>query len=146
MPLALVTGTRPHLGPAATTLGRRGFEVITWEVGAPAPGREPVDCYLQLPCAGAATDLICRTDTLAAVAGRLRPTASILLAVADPGSQPVAVAADLLASIALALLEELGRPPGRLAVVPLAAFVPVDVPVLDLPQWEMPTPPLVSAP
>jgi hypothetical protein len=145
MPLALVTGTRLHLGPAATTLGRSGFEVITWEAGDPPPGRGAVECYLQLPCGGAATDLICRTDTLAAVAGRLRPNASVLLAVGEPDSQPTTLASDLLASVALAVLEDLGRPATRLTVVPLAAFVPVDA-LLDLTQWEMPTPPLVSAP
>ena len=115
--------------------------MITWEVGAPPPDRGPVDCYLQLPCAGAATDLICRTDTLAAVAGRLRPNASIFLAIDERATLP----SDLLASVALALLDDLGRPAARLAVVPLSAFVPVDA-LLDLRQWEMPTPPLVSAP
>ena len=149
MPLALITGTRPHLGPAAATLGRAGFDVMTWAVGSPAPRTDtPYDCYVQLPCAGAATDLVCRTDTLAAVASRLRPNASILLAVGEPespGSRSATFASDLLASVALALLEDLGRPATRLAVFPLAAFAPVDA-FLDLAQWEIPTPPLVSAP
>lgn len=158
MRLALVTGTRPHLGPAAATLTRAGFEVTTWEVGAPPPSQGPVDCYLQLPCAGTATDLVCRTDTLAAVASRLRPDASVLLAVdePDPTDWPsTTLAPDLLAAVAVALLEDLGRPSSRLAVVPLAAFARLtpaalvhdaDEVVLDLTQWEIPTPPLVPAP
>lgn len=135
MPRALVTGTGPYLGPAAATLDRAGFEVTTWEVGAPPPGQVPVDCYVQLPCGGRAGDLICRTDTLAAMAGRLRPNASVLLAVDEPDS-------GLLAAVATVLLEELGRPASRLAVVPLSTFEAV----VDLTQWEIPTPPLVSAP
>jgi hypothetical protein len=189
MPLALVTGTRLYLGPAAATLGRAGFEVTTWEAGAAGNPSGPFDCYVQLPCAvtapslppaagtggggqapqpgrRATDDLVCRTDALAAVADRLKPNASILLAVDEPDSsdaQHRTLPSDLLAAVALALLEDLDRPTSRLAVVPLAAFAtrttgttqhdavvaaaqtPVDA-VLDLTQWEMPTPPLVSAP
>lgn len=192
MPLALVTGTRLYLGPAAATLGRAGFEVTTWEAGTAGTPSGPFDCYVQLPCAltapplpppvgadggcqaprpgrRATDDLVCRADALAAVADRLKPNASILLAVDEPDSsdssdaQRRPLAPDLLAAVALALLEDLDRPTSRLAVVPLAALAtrapattqhgapvaapqaPVDA-LLDLTQWEMPTPPLVSAP
>ncbi len=137
MPTALVTGTRQHLGAAAATLGRAGFEVRTWEAGFPGAPNGPFDCYVQLPCGEKAVDLVCRTDTLAAVACRLRPNASVLLAVEEPDSPP-----DLLAAVALALLEDLGRSATRLAVVPLESLCRPDPAV----QWEMPTPPLVSAP
>jgi hypothetical protein len=194
LPLALVTGTRRHLGPAAATLGRAGFDVMTWTVeSSDAPADGPFDCYVQLPCAvsdlaatppltprrpnsRAVDDLVCRIDTLAAVADRLHPNASILLAVegANPtagaqsgvlapdllvaGAQPGRLAPDLLAAVALALLEDLGRPAARLAVVsvaglcrqgPAAAGAADQAPfdrLLGADQWEMPTPPLVSAP
>ncbi len=154
MALALVTGSRPYLRPAATALARTGFNVVTWEPPAsPPPPGGPFDCYLQLPCADG---LVCRIDTLAAVAGRLGPDASVLLGVEDvqPGarSQRGATAPDLLEAMALALLEDLGRPAPRVAVVsvgdlcrPAPAFTRID-PVLGATQWEMPTPPLVSAP
>ncbi|HEU5448839.1 MAG TPA: hypothetical protein VFW57_07475 [Acidimicrobiia bacterium] len=154
MALALVTGSRPYLRPAATALARTGFNVVTWEPPAsPPPPGGPFDCYLQLPCADG---LVCRIDTLAAVAGRLGPDASVLLGVEDvqPGarSQRGATAPDLLEAMALALLEDLGRPAARVAVVsvgdlcrPAPAFTRID-PVLGATQWEMPTPPLVSAP
>ena len=154
MALALVTGSRPDLRPAATALARTGFNVVTWEPPAsPPPPGGPFDCYLQLPCADG---LVCRIDTLAAVAGRLGPDASVLLGVEDvqPGarSQRGATAPDLLEAMALALLEDLGRPAARVAVVsvgdlcrPAPAFTRID-PVLGATQWEMPTPPLVSAP
>ena len=183
MPLALVTGTHQHLGPAAATLGRAGFDVMMWGAGSPAPPADgPFDCYVQLPCAStdlavtppspptrpsrrATDDLMCRIDTLAAVADRLHPNASILLAVeqAEPpaGAQPGVLAPDLLAAVALALLEDLGRSAARLAVVPVAGLcrqraatappagaagrVGFDG-LVDAAQWEMPTPPLVSAP
>ena len=103
------------------------------------------DCYVQLPCdrGAAAQDLVCRIDELAAVAGWLGPAASVLFAVdesdqaADP--RPRALAPDLLAAVALALLEDLGRSTARVAVLG------VDDLCRD-PQWEIPTPPLVSAP
>lgn len=154
MALALVTGSRPYLRPAATALARTGFNVVTWETPAsPPPPGGPFDCYLQLPCADG---LVGRIDTLAAVAGRLGPDASVLLGVEDvhPGarSQRAATAPDLLEAMALALLEDLGRPAARVAVVsvgdlcrPAPAFTRID-PVLGATQWEMPTPPLVSAP
>ena len=154
MALALVTGSRPYLRPAATALARTGFNVVTWEpLASPPPAAGPFDCYLQLPCADG---LVCRIDTLAAVAGRLGPDASVLLGVEDvqPGarSQRGATAPDLLEAMALALLEDLGRPAARVAVVsvgdlcrPAPAFTRID-PVLGATQWEMPTPPLVSAP
>jgi hypothetical protein len=156
MPLALVTGLRPHLASAATALARTGFNVTAWEATAagPPPGG-PFDCYVQLPCA--ATDsLTCRVDTLAAVVAYLRPDASVLLGMDDaPGSagaQPGRLAPDLLAAVALALLEDLGRPAARVAVLSLDAlcrpapiFTRID-PVVGATQWEMPTPPLVSAP
>ena len=190
MPLALVTGPRLHLGPAAATLARAGLNVVTWETPAPPPAAPhpqgrlfpgllgesnagtgpdgPFDCYVQLPCRGAApgpaAELVCRIDTLAAVAPRLSPTASVLFGVeestvrggphfpsADPRSGPV-VAADLLVAVALALLEDLGRPAASVAVLsvgdlcrPAPAFARID-PVVGATQWEMPTPPLVSAP
>ena len=59
------------------------------------------------------------------------------LPAADPGSR--ALAPDLLAAVALALLEDLGRATARVAVLP------VDELCREY-QWEMPTPPLVSAP
>lgn len=154
MALALVTGSRPYLRPAATALARTGFNVVTWETPAsPPPPGGPFDCYVQLPCAHG---LVCRIDTLAAVAGRLGPDASVLLGVEDvnPGarSQRGATAPDLLEAMALALLEDLGRPAARVAVVsvedlcrPAPAFTRID-PVVGATQWEMPTPPLVSAP
>ena len=153
MALALVTGSRPYLRPAATALARTGFNVVTWEPAAPPPPGGPFDCYVQLPCADG---LVCRIDTLAAVAARLGPGASVLLGVEDvqPGarSQRGATAPDLLEAMALALLEDLGRPAARVAVVsvgdlcrPAPAFTRID-PVLGATQWEMPTPPLVSAP
>ena len=155
MPLALVTGSRPHLGPTAIALTRTGFNVVTWEKPAsPPPAGGPFDCYVQLPCAAG---LVCRMDTLAAVAARLGPNASVLLGVEDtdpaatgqPGGR---LAPDLLAAVALALLEDLGRPATRVAVLsvgdlcrPAPAFTRID-PVVGATQWEMPTPPLVSAP
>jgi len=159
MPTALLTGTRPNLGAAAATLGRAGFDVLTWPVGSPAvPADGPFDCYVQLPCAaGEGSDaLICRIDTLAAVADRLGPNASILLAVDEPeppaAPRPGTLAPDLLAAVALALLEDIGRPATRLAVVPVTSLcrpaaepAPLDS-LVGAGQWEMPTPPLVSAP
>ena len=153
MALALVTGSRPYLRPAATALARTGFNVVTWETPAPTPSGGPFDCYVQLPCADG---LVCRIDMLAAVAGRLGPDASVLLGVedVDPGarSQRGAMAPDLLEAMALALLEDLGRPSTRVAVMsvsdlcrPAPAFTRID-PVVGATQWEMPTPPLVSAP
>jgi len=176
MPIALVTGLRPHLAPAATALARTGFNVTTWESSAsePPPGG-PFDCYVQLPCGEAearprgsrpghrrdrsargADELMCRVDELAAVAAYLRPNASVLLGVEDvdpvAGVQPGALAPDLLAAVALALLEDLGRPAARVAVLSMAdlcrpapAFTRID-PVVGATQWEIPTPPLVSAP
>jgi hypothetical protein len=172
VPLALLTGTRTHLGPAAATMARAGFDVRTWAVGA-SPADGPFDCYVQLPCAlpervttaelrsstgrRSTDDLICRIDALAAVAARLRPNASVLLALDDPNAstaRPDILAPDLLAAVALALLEDLGRPAARLAVIPLAQlFRPAPTPtrfdslvVGAAAPWEMPTPPLVSAP
>ena len=156
MPLALVTGPRPHLNPAATALARTGFSVVTVETPAPTALPEgPFDCYVQLPCAGAGS-LMCRVDALAAVASHLRANASVLLGVEDtdmaPASPAGAIAPDLLAAVALALLEDLGRPAARVAVLsmdtlcrPAPAFARID-PVVGATQWEMPTPPLVSAP
>jgi hypothetical protein len=154
MPLALVTGSRPHLGPTATALARTGFNVVTWETPAsPPPSGGPFDCYVQLPCA---EGLVCRMDTLAAVAALLGPNASVLLGVedTDPSAtpRPGALAPDLLAAVASVLLEDLGRPTTRVAVLsvgdlcqPAPAFTRID-PVVGATQWEMPTPPLVSAP
>jgi hypothetical protein len=187
MPRALVTGLRPHLGPAAANLARAGFNVVTWETPASSPLPDgPFDCYVQMPCGGAAIrtsgrsrtrggraargagEFLCRIDTLAAVASQLRPNASVLLGVdenqsasigleaapTDPlaGPRPDALAPDLLAAVALALLEDLGRPATRVAALsvedlcrPAPAFARID-PVVGATQWEMPTPPLVSAP
>ena len=154
MALALVTGSHPYLRPAATVLARTGFNVVTWDPPAsPPPPGGPFDCYVQLPCADG---LMCRIDTLAAVAGRLGPDASVLLGVedVDPGAraQRGATAPDLLEAMALALLEDLGRPAARVTVLsvgdlcqPAPAFARID-PVVGATQWEMPTPPLVSAP
>ena len=167
MPLALVTGLPEHLGPTAATLGRAGFDVVTWETKAPPPALDDrFDCYVQLPCAAPAPrssgpaadpgtapggrapdDLICRIDRLAAVADRLGPKASVLLGVdeTDPSAapEPGALAPDLLAAVALALLEDLGRPAARVAVLPVADLCRR---AGEAVQWEMPTPPLVSAP
>ena len=136
MPLALVTGPRDLLGSAGAALGRAGFEVLSGE--APPPSDRPLDCYVQLP--GAASDLMGRIDALAAVAGRLRSTASVILGVDEADA--------LLAAVALALLEELGRPATRLAVLPVADLCrpPEAGTPVGAAQWEMPTPPLVSAP
>jgi len=156
MPIALVTGLRHLLAPAATALARTGFSVTTWESSAsePPPGG-PFDCYVQLP--GAAVDeLTCRIDALAAVAPHLRPEASVLLGMedadAEAGRERRRLAPDLVAAMALALLEELGRPAARVAVLsvaalcrPAPAFTRLD-PVVGATQWEIPTPPLVSAP
>ncbi|MGH9012073.1 MAG: hypothetical protein ACRDYF_19840 [Acidimicrobiia bacterium] len=173
MPLALVTGSRPHLGPTATALARTGFTVTTWETPSlQPPPSGPFDCYVQLPCSEArppgpesvrcrrptapGDDLMRRVEALAAVATHLRPNASILLGVEDidpvAGPRRGAPAPDLLAAVALALLEDLGRPAARVAVLsvrdlcwPAPAFTRID-PVVGATQWEMPTPPLVSAP
>lgn len=153
MALALVTGSRPHLRPTATALARTGFNVVTWEPPASAPPAGPFDCYVQLPCADG---LVCRIDTLAAVAVRLGPNASVLLGVEDSdpsgGSPRGTTAPDLLEAMALALLEDLGRPAARVTVLsvvdlcrPAPAFTRID-PVIGATQWEIPTPPLVSAP
>ena len=156
MPLALVTGPRLHLNSAATALARTGFSVVTVETPVPTALPEgPFDCYLQLPCAQARS-LMGRVDSLAAVATYLRPNASVLLGVedTDPATAPPAgaLAPDLLAAVALALLEDLGRPTARVAVLsveslcrPAPAFARID-PVVGATQWETPTPPLVSAP
>jgi hypothetical protein len=90
------------------------------------------------------------------VAAHLRPNASVLLGFEDPdpatASQAGGLAPDLLAAVALALLEELGRPAVRVAALSVGdlcraapAFARID-PVVGATQWEMPTPPLVSAP
>jgi hypothetical protein len=154
MPLALVTGSRPHLGPTAAALARTGFNVVTWETpSSPPPPGGPYDCYVQLPCADG---LVCRIDTLAAVAARLGPNATVLFGTddTDPSArpQPGALAPDLLVAVALALLEDLDRPAARVAVLsvrdlcrPAPAFTRID-PVVGATQWEIPTPPLVSAP
>jgi len=165
MRLALVTGPPEQVGAAGAALDRAGFDVVGWETATPPPRHGgPFDCYVQLPCGGAETgggagtgsrraveELVCRIDALAAVAGRLGPTASILLGVNesgpsdDPGSGTLAP--DLLAAVALALLEDLGRPAARVAVLPVADLCrPWAQARLDDVQWEMPTPPLVSAP
>ena len=149
MPLALITGPRLHLNPAATALARTGFSVVTVETPAPTALPDgPFDCYVQLPCAEAGS-LMCRVDALAAVATHLRPNASVLLGVEDPEG---GLAPDLLAAVALALLEDLGHPAARVAVLsvealcrPAPAFARID-PVVGATQWEIPTPPLVSAP
>jgi hypothetical protein len=159
MPWALVTGTQEHLGPGAAALGRAGFDVAVWETADPPTPDGPFDCYLQLPCglrhraAGgrmAAPDLVCRIDALAAVAGRLRPNASVILALEDgeaTAPEPPALPADLLIAVALALLEDLGRPAARVAAVEVALLCRQPIGErLDAIQWEMPTPPLVSAP
>jgi hypothetical protein len=129
VPLALVTGAADLLGSVGAALSRAGFDVVTGET-PPPPSAGPFDCYVQLPCAAgrANRDLVCRIDALAAVAARLGPDASVILGVDG--------AADLLAAVALALLEDLGRPSTRLVVLPVedlcrpAAPVPVDA------QWE----------
>jgi hypothetical protein len=147
-PLALVTGLTGQLGSAGAALGRAGFDVVTWDTTAATPPPltgSTFDCYVQLPCdrGGAAQALVCRIDELAAVAGRLGPTASIVFAVdesdqtADPWSR--SLAPDLLAAVALALLEDLGRSTASVAVLPIDDLC-------RAPQWEIPTPPLVSAP
>ena len=164
VPLALVTGTREHLGAAAAALGRTGFAVTTWESNAGAEPAGPFDCYLQLPCGPAdpggggrvaAPDLVGRIDALAAVAGRLGPDASVLLGVedAEPSATPsrASLASDLLAAVALALLEDLGRPTVRVTVLPVADLCraggdEAGGAARRMGQWEMPTPPLVSAP
>jgi hypothetical protein len=163
---ALVTGPPEQVGSTGAALGRAGFDVVGWETATPPPRTgEPFDCYVQLPCGGAPTgpgtgrpgghraveDLAYRIDALAAVAGRLRPTASILLGVDESGPSDTpgsgTLAPDLLAAVALALLEDLGRPRARVAVLPVADLCrpPVGGPLDNL-QWETPTPPLVSAP
>jgi hypothetical protein len=172
MPLALVTGPPDQVGSAGAALGRAGFDVVGWETATPPPPRhgEPFDCYVQLPCGEAETgggagtgarggpgprraveELVYRIDALAAVAGRLGPTASILLGVDEsgPSDNPGSgtLAPDLLAAVALALLEDLGRPGARVAVLPVADLCRAPAVVrLDDVQWEIPTPPLVSAP
>lgn len=152
---ALVTGPADLLGSAGAALDRAGFEVVSGQSPPAATG--PFDCYVQLPCAvgspaaapaGATTarvgapDLVCRIDALAAVAGRLRADASVILGI-DESAGP-----DLLAAVALALLEELGRPATRVAVLPVADLcrAPEAGPAVGTAQWEIPTPPLVSAP
>ena len=91
MPLALVTGSRPHLRPAGRGPRPDGLQCRHLGVaGVPSPRRAaPFDCYVQLPCADGGS-AVCRIDTLAAVAGRLGPNASVLLAVedVDPGARP----------------------------------------------------------
>ena len=142
MPLALVTGARELLGPAGAALGRAGFDVVAGETPPPPAG--PFDCYVQLPGdRRRGAELVARIDALAAVAGRLKPQASIVLGL-EEGAGP---GTDLLAAVALALLEDLGRPASRLAVVPVVDLCrPSEpLPVATL-QWEMPTPPLVPAP
>jgi len=173
MPLALVTGPPDLLRSAGAALGRAGFDVVSGEA-PPLPAAGPFDCYVQLPCTAgapvapgrvAAPDLVCRIDALAAVAGRLRPDASVILGVDEPGGlspglpaagSPTAgsptgaspAGADLLAAVALALLEDLGRSATRLAVLPVAELCrpPAEAGGAGPAQWEMPTPPLVSAP
>jgi hypothetical protein len=163
MPLALVTGSAEHLGAAATAVGRAGFEVVVWQTTEDA-GENPAvlfDCYVQLPGSTmpgvgriAAPDLVCRIDTLAAVAGRLRANAAIILGVEDGDGSglplPVSAAGDLLAAVALALFEDLDRPAARIAVMSVLDLCrpPEEggVAVIPAVQWEIPTPPLVSAP
>ena len=149
VPLALLSGQTAQLGSAGAALGRAGFDVVTWDTteATPPPVTDATfDCYVQLPCNRGATAqaLDCRIDELAAVAGRLGPTASVLFAV-DESDQAAAapwsrtLAPDLLAAVALALLEDLGRSTAGVAVLGVDDLCRV-------PQWEIPTPPLVSAP
>jgi hypothetical protein len=155
VPLALITGSREQLGSAGEALGRNGFDVVTWEITNPLPLPDgPFDCYVQLPCGRTdpvtgrppVADLVSRVDALAAVVGRLGPSASVLLGVEDSGPagalEPGSLAPDLLAAVALALLEDLGRPAARVAVLAVADLCRP----AGIGQWEIPTPPLVSAP
>jgi hypothetical protein len=148
VPLALITGLPGQLGSAGAALDRAGYDVVTWDTSAataPPPAGPMFDCYVQLPCdqGAAAQDLAWRIEALAAVARRLGPAASVLFAVgeSDPPADPRTrgLAPDLLAAVALVLLEDLGRPTARVAVLPVEALC-------RAPQWEMPTPPLVPAP
>lgn len=43
MALALVTGSRPYLRPAATALARTGFHVVTWRTPTRAPAFTRID-------------------------------------------------------------------------------------------------------
>ena len=63
---------------------------------------------------------------------------------------PATAAGDLLATVALAVLEDLGRWASRIAVMSVSDLCrpPEEGGIAVIPalQWEMPTPPLVSAP
>jgi hypothetical protein len=167
MPLALLTGSIPeHLAATAAAVGRAGFEVVVWQApdDADESPADLFDCYVQLPCGPtvpgplgrmtAARDLVGRIDTLAAVCGRLRPNASIILGVEDGDGSgpagPATAASDLLAAVALVVLDDLGRSAARIAVLSVVDLcrAPEEggVAVIRAVQWEMPTPPLVSAP
>ena len=118
--------------PAPAGPNRRSFAGIQRKSNAGSGPDRPLDCYVQLPCRTgdvggsaqtAGSDLLDRIDALAAVAARLGPTASVLLGVDETDPAPVGtgrLAPDLLAAVALALLEDLGRPAARVAVLPVA--------------------------
>ena len=122
MPVALVTGTSRHISSAAATLGRTGFDVFTWAVGASRPPPErSVRLLRPAACAGARR---CRISSAGSTrwppwrvgsTGRLRPAGRRRDPTRPPS--PGGLAPDLLAAVARALLEDLGRIAARVAVV-----------------------------
>ena len=131
MPVALVTGDAAETGAVAAGFERRGFAVQTaapWGSGhLPAGG---IDCYVQLPVGTGAAGpvlgrggLVGRLDLLALMARRLSPLATVLLAVDrtdpfEPGSPD-----DMLAALALVVLEEAGRDQVKVVVLNVCDIV-----------------------
>lgn len=128
MPVALVTGDAAETATVTAGLARRGFAVH--EAGPSGGGVLPaggIDCYVQLPGGSSRTGrgpgregLAGRLDLLAQAARRLSPLATVLLAVDDTDPSPAARSADLLAALALVVLEEAGRERVRVVVVAAA--------------------------
>ncbi len=131
---ALVTGGAGWGTAVIPALERRGFSVVAEHCassGGPVQLSEgPFQCYVQLPWssppgrAAAPTwmsdALVPRLELLAAVASRLAPRASVLLALDGSDTHNAGAATGLLEALALVVLEECGRPEACVSTVPAA--------------------------
>lgn len=126
MSIALLTGEAMETAEVTAGFERHGFEV---HVAAPwGSNRLPaggIDCYVQLPGgtvpaapALGRNGLVGRLDLLALMARRLSPTATVILAVDDSEPSQTGGSNDLLAALAMVVLEEAGREKVRVVVLP----------------------------
>jgi len=140
MPVALVTGEVAEAAAVCPGFERHGFEVHTvapWGSNRlPARG---IDCYVQLsggtagPGLGRA-GLVGRLDLLALLARRLSPLATVLLVVNESDSLQPGSPSDMLAALALVVLEEAGRDRVRVVVLPAEELsgAPAEVVITDV--------------